>query len=48
MINSRDTAIGFYEKLGYVTDWDSHQKGGLFGTVNTYKALDEQEAQHAS
>lgn len=24
MINSRDTAIGFYEKLGYVTDWDSH------------------------
>ena len=27
VINSRDTAIGFYEKLGYVTDWDSHQTG---------------------
>lgn len=48
MINSRDTAIGFYEKLGYVTDWSSHQKGGLFGTVNTYKSLEQQEASHAS
>lgn len=41
VINSRDTAIGFYEKLGYQTDWSSHQNGGgMFGTVNTYKTLD--------
>lgn len=48
MINSRDTAVGFYEKLGYVTDWDSHQEGGPFGTVNTYKSLENREAAHAS
>lgn len=28
MINSRDTAIGFYEKLGYQTDWSSHRTLG--------------------
>lgn len=40
VINSRDTAIGFYEKLGYVTDWDTHENhGGPFGTVNTFKTL---------
>lgn len=41
MINSRDTAIGFYEKLGYETDWDSLHKPdpNFFGTVNTYKTL---------
>ncbi len=41
MINSRDTAIGFYEKLGYTTDWDSLSKPdpNRFGTVNTYKTL---------
>jgi GNAT superfamily N-acetyltransferase len=41
VINSRDTAVGFYEKLGYVTDWASLEQGeGLFGTVNTYKTLE--------
>lgn len=43
VINSRDTAIGFYEKLGYVTDWGSHEKhGGLFGCVNTYRTLGDE------
>lgn len=40
-INSRDTAIGFYEKLGYKTDWETYQKRKLFGTVDTYKTLKE-------
>lgn len=42
VINSRTTAIGFYEKLGYVTDESSRTGGhGHFGTVNTYKTLAE-------
>ena len=40
VINSRDTAVGFYEKLGYVTDWDSLEILPVpFNTVNTYKSL---------
>ncbi len=45
-INSRDTAIGFYERLGYTTDWASHKggKGGPmgFGVVDTYKNLTDE------
>jgi predicted GNAT family N-acyltransferase len=41
VINSRTTAVGFYEKLGYVTDWASKEEhGGPFGCVNTYKTLE--------
>ena len=39
VINSRDTAVGFYEKLGYAPDWDSYEKGIPFSVVNTYKQL---------
>lgn len=46
VINSRKSAIGFYEKLGYITDWTSHQKsaGAPFETVNTYKTLSPHKA----
>ncbi|MDO4327327.1 MAG: GNAT family N-acetyltransferase [bacterium] len=39
LINSREGAVGFYEKQGYKTDWETYQKGKLFGTVDTYKTL---------
>lgn len=41
VINSRESAVGFYEKLGYVTDWDSLEQTPLFNTVNTHKTLED-------
>jgi GNAT superfamily N-acetyltransferase len=38
IINSRDAVVGFYEKLGYVADWNQvHQ--GFFPEVHTEKVI---------
>lgn len=38
-ISSRVDAAGFYEKLGYIIDWNSHQDNGIFSCVDSEKKL---------
>ena len=38
-INSRETAVGFYEKLGYKADWSKKSGTGEFVCVMTHKHL---------
>lgn len=39
IITSREEAVGFYEKLGYLTDWSKKQDTGIFNIVYTEKTL---------
>lgn len=39
IITSRDAAVGFYEKLGYQSDWGIVEDAGIFNVVHTEKAL---------
>lgn len=39
VITSRDEAVGFYEKLGYVADYNKVDKGGVFTCIYTEKKL---------
>lgn len=38
-INSREEAIGFYEKLGYIPDYTQKSGGGNFVCVMTSKKI---------
>lgn len=39
-ISSRETKVGFYEKLGYTPDWDGLEEHEVFNCVPTQKYLD--------
>jgi GNAT superfamily N-acetyltransferase len=39
IISSRKEAAGFYEKLGYVSDWSTEEFNGVFTVVQTEKQL---------
>ena len=41
-INSRKTAVGFYEKLGYQADWSKISGGGEFVCVMMHKKLEDE------
>jgi GNAT superfamily N-acetyltransferase len=39
VIASRDAVVGFYEALGYVTNWDEVEQDAFFRSIYTYKTL---------
>ncbi len=43
VINSRDEAVGFYERLGYIADYNRIDEGGVFTCIYTEKSLTDSE-----
>ena len=42
-INSRETAVGFYQKLGYEADWTTVTGSGMFVCVMMHRIVGESE-----
>ena len=42
-INSRETAVGFYQKLGYEADWTTVTGSGMFVCVMMHRSVGESE-----
>ena len=40
VLDSRDVAVGFYEKLGYTADYSRIVKGWIFDCIHMEKVLD--------
>ena len=43
VLDSRDVAVGFYEKLGYTADYSRIVKGWAFNCIHMEKMLDEED-----
>lgn len=46
LINSREEALGFYIKLGYIPDYANRSGSGLFSCVMTEKRLSERSEEN--